>query len=165
MSEMKASDPVALQYLMTEDIYLISEEQIPQTSEDGTETNLIFNYLGENNKFMLLLIQEDSHPNLRSNELEALANILGAKRMSLKDVAIVNQRKYSTSSWKEFKTYFACSSIVLFGIDPPEVKIRTLPKNAITDFEGMQVLFTYSFSEMLNNVDKKREFWNQMKKL
>lgn len=165
MSEMKASDPVALQYLMTDDIYLIQEEPVPQASEDRAGKSPTFNYLGENNKFMLLLIQEDSHPNLHSNELEALANILGAKRMSLKDVAIVNQRKYSTSSWKEFKAYFACSSIVLFGIDPTEVKIRTLPRNAITDFEGMQVLFTYSFAEMLSNVDKKREFWNQMKKL
>jgi len=72
---------------------------------------------------------------------------------------------YGASSWKEFKAYFACSSIVLFGIDPTEIKIRTLPRNAITDFEGMQVLFTYSFAEMLSNVDKKREFWNQMKKL
>lgn len=165
MSEMKASDPVALQYLMTDDIYLINEETIPQVSEDTAANSPVFNYLGENNKFMLLLIREDSHPNLRSNELEALANILGAKRMSLKDVAIVNQRMYNTSSWKEFKAYFACSSIVLFGIDPTEIKIRTLPRNAITDFEGMQVLFTYSFAEMLSNVDKKREFWNQMKKL
>lgn len=162
---MKASDPAALQYLMTEDIYLISEEELAKTSVDSPESSPAFNYLGENNKFMLLLIQEDSHPNLRSNELEALANILGAKRMSIKDVAIVNQRKYSASSWKEFKAYFACSSIVLFGIDPQEVKIRPLPKNAITDFEGMQVLFTYSFAEMLDSVDKKREFWNQMKKL
>jgi hypothetical protein len=165
MSEMKASDPAALQYLMTEDIYLISEEELAKPSVDSPESSPSFNYLGENNKFMLLLIQEESHPNLRSNELEALANILGAKRMSIKDVAIVNQRKYSASSWKEFKAYFACSSIVLFGIDPQEVKIRPLPKNVITDFEGMQVLFTYSFAEMLNSVDKKREFWNQMKKL
>lgn len=162
---MKASDLVALQYLMTEDIYLISEKELATTSAESQDSSPAFNYLGENNKFMLLLIQEDSHPNLRSNELEALASILGAKRMSIKDVAIVNQRKYSSSTWKDFKAYFACSSIVLFGIDPQEVKIRPLPKNAITAFEGIQVLFTYSFAEMLNNVDKKREFWNQMKKL
>src|SRR5690606_211510 len=124
-----------------------------------------FNYQCENNRFMLLLIQEDSHPNFRSNELEELASILGVNRMSIKDVAIVNQRKHSSSSWKEFKAYFACSSIVLFGIDPQEVKIRPLPKNVITDFEGIKVLFTYSFAEMMNSVDKKREFWNQMKKL
>ena len=165
MSEMKASDAVALQYLMTEDIYLINEEELSTSSGERTEDGPAFDYLGENNKFMLLLIQEDGHPNLRSNELEALANILGAKRMSLKDVAIVNQRKYTSSTWKDFKDYFACSSIVLFGIDPSEIKIRTLPKNAITELEGMQVLFTYSFAEMLNNTDKKREFWNQMKKL
>lgn len=165
MSEMKASDPAALQYLMTEDIYLISEEQLSQSTEVGEENGPAFNYLGENNKFMLLLIQEDSHPNLRSNELEALGNILGAKRMSLKDVAIVNQRQYKSSTWREYKDYFACSSIVLFGIDPTEIGLRTLPKNAITDFEGMQVLFTYSFAEMLGSTDKKREFWNQMKKL
>lgn len=162
---MKASDPAALQYLMTEDIYLIGEEELAKTSLNSQESNPTFNYLGENNKFMLLLIQEDSHPNLRSNELEALANILGAKRMSIKDVAIVNQRKYTASSWKEFKDYFGCRSIVLFGVDPPELKIRPLPKNVITDYEGMQVLFTYSFAEMLSSVDKKREFWNQMKKL
>lgn len=162
---MKASDPAALQYLMTEDIYLISEEELAETSLNSQETGPSFNYLGENNKFMLLLIREDSHPNLRSNELEALANILGAKRMSIKDVAIVNQRKYTACSWKEFKGYFGCRSIVLFGVDPPDLKIRPLPKNVITDFEGMQVLFTYSFAEMMNSVDKKREFWNQMKKL
>lgn len=162
MNELKASDPLALRFLMTEDIYIVKEEK---SRSGNTEKEIVFDYLGGNNKFLLLLINDAAHTNLQSHELEALEKILVAKRMNLKDVAIVNQRKYPNTTWKELKTFFACNSIVLFGVDPASIKIRTLPRNAITDFEGMQLLSTYSFIEMEDNVDKKREFWNQMKKL
>ena len=165
MSDLKATDLSALRYLMTDDIYVVREDPQSEITNEKEEQNSTFEYLGENNKFQLLLISEQTHSNLQSKELEALQKILSAKRMSLKDIAIVNQRKYRNNGWKELKNYFACSSIVLFGIEPTAIQIRKLPLNAITDFEGMQILSTYSFTEMMANEDKKREFWNQMKKL
>lgn len=164
MNELNASNPLALRFLMTEDIFIVKEEK-SHPDDTGQEKEIVFDYLGGNNKFLLLIINDAEHANLQSRELEALEKILVAKRMNLKDVAIVNQRKYPNATWKELKSFFACSSVVLFGVDPSSIKIRPLPRNAITDFEGMQVLSTYSFVEMEDNVDKKREFWNQMKKL
>ncbi|WP_069660186.1 hypothetical protein [Arcticibacter eurypsychrophilus] len=165
MSDLKATDLSALRYLMTDDIYVVREDPLPEITNEKEEQHITFEYLGENNKFLLLLINDQTHSNLQSQELEALQKILSAKRMSLKDIAIVNQRKYPNSGWKELKNYFACSSIVLFGIEPTAIQIRKLPLNAITEFEGMQILATYSFTDMMVNEDKKREFWNQMKKL
>ncbi len=174
MTDLKTSHPLALHFLMTEDIFSVDDLQDPapavaapptEKEEDTGDTVPVFDYQGENNRYMLLLHDNPSQKLMPSGELDTLKTILLAKKMDIKDVAIVNIAQYPSATWRQLKGYFACSSIVLLGVPPGRLQINEIQQNAVTPFEGMNVLRTYSFSEMLNNNDRKRAFWNEMKKL
>jgi hypothetical protein len=169
---------------MTEDIYTIDPVrtvQPPETREKKTEAPVlkeespvsqsitevpaVYEYLGENNKYSLIIINDPSHPSMPPKELEALQNILKAKKQELKDVAILNLHKYPSATFKSLKDFFACNSLILFGINPSQIQLEQVQANQITAIQNTRILATYSFSEMLGSVDKKRMFWEEMKKL
>ncbi|HEY0054519.1 MAG TPA: hypothetical protein VGB63_04105 [Pedobacter sp.] len=169
MDALKASNPLALSFLMTEDLYSIQEEVeslveiiVPEAAK---QEPAFFEYLGENNKYILLLVNDQQHPIINPKELETLLNILKAKKQELKDVAIVNLAKHPTASFEELKNFFVCSSLVLFGINPAQIKLDGVQSNQIIKHQNTKVLATFSFAEMAANTDKKRTFWDEMKKL
>lgn len=179
MSELKAEHAIALQILMNEDLYLIdkiesfaSVSQITETvaNTDRAEpsfenTDTAFDYLGENNKYFAILVNNPAHQYMGPKELEALQSILGAKKMDLKDVAILNLHKYPQASFNAIKKFLVSNRMVLFGINPQTIQIPTVPSNQVSDYNGVKVLATYAFSEMMTDVEKKKAFWNAMKNL
>lgn len=181
MNSLKTTNPLALQYLMTEEMYAVAEdlqnpvaeispiispvvEEVKPALEVSAEPEY-FDYLGENNKYMLIIINEVAHKNMQPKQLEALLNILKAKKMELKDVAILNFNNYPGVSFAALKKFFACNAIVIFGVNPAEMKIEAVQSNQITSHQETKILATYSFDEMMADTDKKRIFWNEMKKL
>lgn len=186
MSTQTTSHPIALQLLMTEDLYLADSAELeaparpadpisvtaPSLGKEAVVAEVppkaeptFFEYLGENNKYTLVLVNELAHPIIGAKELETLTNILKGKKQEIKDVAIVNLHNYPTASFKALKEFFACNSIVFFGINPAQLGITEVQANQTTSHQSTKILATYSIAEMLSSPDKKREFWNQMKSL
>ena len=189
MSALNTTNPLALQFLMTDDLYnvineaelvnnssqelLITTVQDPQISVPEIsnipvpvlESPTYFDYVGENNKYCLILINESSQSTMPPKELEALVSILNAKKQELKDVAILNLHKYPGTTFKALKDFFACNSLILFGINPLTIALDNIQSNQIVNKDGTKILATFSFSEMMNNLDKKKMFWAEMKKL
>lgn len=176
MSELRAEHAVALQFLINEDLYLVDPlEQIvsvktaPETgktelSSPLSDTEIVaFDYLGENNKYFAILVNYEGHQYMAPKELEALQSILSAKKMELKDVALVNLNKYPAASFHQLKSFLACNRIVLFGINPQTLQLPSIASNQIGEHEGVKVLATYAFGEMMNDVEKKKAFWAVMK--
>jgi hypothetical protein len=192
MDSLKTSDLVALQLLMSDELYHIKSDvgEAPAATEvlgherekveikadvpaipaipietAKKEQYTFFDYLGENNKYTLVLVNEGSHPIIAPKELETLTNILKGKKQEIKDVAIVNLHHYPGATFEQLKTFFACNSIVTFGINPAVLGILNIPANQITTHNATKILATFTIAEMLTSVDKKRVFWEEMKKL
>ncbi|WP_207428103.1 hypothetical protein [Pedobacter sp. SYSU D00535] len=171
MSELKADHPLALQLLMSDDLYYVDEieisrppESLAQPEEKPVEQEFTgFEYLGENNKYFVLVVDEPGHKFMAPKEMEALQSILGAKKLELKDIALVNLHKYPGSSFSQLKSFFALSKLVIFGINPQHLQLPPLTLNKVTDMDGAKVLVSYSFTEMMNDVEKKKAFWAEMK--
>ena len=167
MSALKITDPLALRLLMTDDLYLI-DEQVKHSSvvaEPEPQESISFNYSGENNKYLLILVNEENSSILNAADLESLTAILTAKKLELRDVAIVNKHHYPASDFMQLKQFFSCSKLVLFGINPREIGLPDIGNNEVINHENTKVMATYSFKEMLNDIAKKRLFWNEMKQL
>ncbi len=186
MNELKSSNPLALQYLLTEDLYLVDEvagqapaadqppvkveeaplkETLPEPAKEQPAEYSSFDYLGENNKYVLLLTSDAAQKIMAPKELEALQSILGAKKMEMKDVALVNLHRYPGATFAGLKSFFVCSKVVLFGINPQQIQLPPMASNKITDFQGTKILATFSFAEMMDTLDKKKAFWTEMKGL
>ena len=203
MNALKTTDPFALNFLMTDDLYNLKSEAFlegsvsEEVSQDVLKTGEVslsapvpmikelenvavepqkvavskpeppsfYEYLGENNKYILILFNDPAQKTIDPKELGTLANILKGKKQEIKDVALVNLNNYPAATFSSLKSFFACNSLVLFGINPAQLSIDGVQSNQITSYQGVKILATFSIAEMLSNLDKKRAFWDEMKKL
>ncbi|MBU2267770.1 MAG: hypothetical protein KKB15_06585 [Bacteroidetes bacterium] len=109
MNPLQSNDFIALSLLINEEIYSVREDKdrpkVIETSNDepkeldkeiesvNEEVEKGFNYLGENNKYILIIVKEASANFLQPNDLSFLLKILVAKKLELNDVAILNLEK------------------------------------------------------------------------
>jgi hypothetical protein len=188
MSELVTNHPVALHFLMTDDLYVlkdtssISSEVKPILPEPIVAIPLpaevkpltvevkaavkepeVYNYLGENNKYILLLVNDATHKTLNSAHLETLLKITKAKGLELRDLAILNMHTHAGCTFEGLKKYFVCGKIVCFGLSPQTIGIPGITLNKPGKFNDVKILATFSLSEMDDNKQKKVEFWNVMK--
>lgn len=199
MSNLLTQNKNALQILMTEDLYILSEHEqlIPAKAEQSPDTGNLklndeqtlpvaetpvqqtevilpqkaveaqkireFSYLGENNKYFLILFNEPDHKEISSIQKETLLKIMSAKGLELRDLAVLNLSQYPGVNYNELKEFFSFNKIVLFGIDPQHISLSSQSSNQVVKLESAKILCTYSIDEMIKDTMKKREFWNVMK--
>jgi hypothetical protein len=133
--------------------------EMPVTSETTRE----FSYLGENNKYFLILFNEPNQKDISSIQKETLLKIMSAKGMELRDFAVLNLYQYPGVRFDDLKEFFSFNKIVLFGVDPQQIALSSQSANQIIKIEGAKILSTYSIDEMIKDTTKKREFWSVMK--
>ena len=177
MANLLSNNAAAIKLLMNDELYLINEN--PKLSEDISiadnqsepEKNkeasgkavTDFNYSGENNKYFLVLVEDQIHTNLKAIDKELLLNILLAKTMDLRDIALVNIQTYPNATFIELKDFFACNRLLMLGIPSDKIGLPKMKINKVEKYNDVKVFISYSLSEMQNDKHKKREFWNTLK--
>lgn len=177
MKSLITQHPNALRYLMTEDIYMLPEKSIPALlqavpgkieeihsaiKKEELQT-AGFNYIGENNRYFLILVDDKMHSQLNTAHQELLLKVMSAKGLEIRDLAIVNLAKYPEASFSELKDFFSCNKLVLFGIDPQRISLPAMAANKAIKHMDVMALASFSLEEMSSSTDKKREFWSVMK--
>jgi len=123
----------------------------------------VFSYLGENNKYILIVVKESVKEFINQDELGFLLKILAAKKWELKDIAIINTEKYSTLNFDDLKDYFACSKILTFGINLTSLNIAGAVANKTLTYKDVKVLGTWTLAQLEKDVSKKTIYWNELK--
>lgn len=139
-----------------------AKELLPQKAAEPEKTRE-FSYLGENNKYFLILFNEPNQKDISSIQKETLLKIMSAKGLELRDLAVLNLNQYPGVNYTDLKEFFSFNKIVLFGIDPIEISLASQSSNQVVKLESAKILCTYGIDEMINDTTKKREFWNVMK--
>lgn len=174
MGKLLAEDLPALRLLMSEDLYRVHEampepaREVPQSSGQeaqgqAPEEAPVFSYLGENNKYFLILVNDPGHQHLNTADREVLLKILQAKGLELRDVAILNAGKFPRVTFSQLKSFFVPSRIVFFGLSPEQFGIPALSTNIPGTHGDVKLLATYTFPEMQADINKKKAFWQIMK--
>lgn len=164
MSDLISRDPKVLALLFTEELYQISsDQQLNAQPAAAIPASSSFDYLGENNRFFLLLVDEPGQQHLDPVHLEALSKILQAKGLEPKDVAILNLYHYPDTNFAQLRSFFSCSKVCLFGIAPDRLQLPALPSNEPGVVEEVKILATFALQELLQTQHKKVAFWNAMK--
>lgn len=184
MNPLQTDHPLALSVLINEEIYVFPESavNIPEVQpakasiEESTSPDPVveeskevikvkpeFTYLGDNNKYILVIVKEPVKEFVNQEELVFLLKILAAKKWELKDIAIINIEKYSNLDFDDLKDYFACSRILTFGINPASLNITGASANKTLDFKGVKILGTWTLKQLEKDVSKKTVYWNELK--
>ena len=138
-------------------------DQIPAEKNIEKRQTTDFKYLGENNKYILIVVKEPSFDFLKHDDLGFLLKILATKKLELKDVAIINTEKHSSLNFDDLRTFFAFSKVITFGINPQMLQIEGAVANKKTSFKETQILGTWSLAILQQDEKKKAIFWDMLK--
>jgi hypothetical protein len=122
-----------------------------------------FNYMGKNLKRFLVLTH---YPNLEfidDAHLTALTNIIKRKGLEVNDIAIVNIATYPDAKYDDLQQFFKSAKVLILGKNALPVGIPTLTLNAPQSLGASSGLFSFSFGDMMDNVEYKKAFWEQVK--
>lgn len=185
------SDPAVFSFLLTEDLYPIKEispreesspQAVPQEAspriapqetfhrtapeEASPRADKLFHYLGENRRFILILVNYPEEKYLPEAEKAYLAKILSAVKLDLEDVALLNYAHYPGSKYAELKDFFAFNSLLLFGVGPNLLQIPgpVLPYH-LGLVEGVKILAADSTEVFRPDAGKKKSLWEELKKV
>jgi len=192
----KVENPVALQYLLQDELYLLGTDKalyehlqkstpqpptitaqeaevktpapapvIEQTVPEVKTQPVSFNYLGKNLKNFLILVHYPDLEFIADAHLTALQNILKRKELELHDIAILNMAGYGNSNFTEITGFFKPAKLLLLGKTAMPQGIAPLQLNKPQALDGLTTLYSFAFDEMMDSVDNKKAFWEQMKTL
>lgn len=119
-----------------------------------------FKSLGNNHKNILIVVNYPELVHLPDEELSFLTNMLAACKLSLDDVAIINQNNYKDTAYKDLLAHFQSKTVFLFEIDPLAFGLPvSFPHFQVQNVAGCIFLFAPSLEE--NRTDKlvKSKLW------
>ncbi|HEV7782707.1 MAG TPA: hypothetical protein VGO58_15640 [Chitinophagaceae bacterium] len=121
--------------------------------------------LGNNQKHILIIVKNDEAVHVPDNELGFLTGILGACKLSLADVAIVNIKE-QPASYKELTAYFKSRIVLLFAVEPAAFGLpMSFPHYQIQAFAGNSFLYSPSLKDLENDRVEKSKLWVCLKRL
>ena len=151
--------------LVETDGKLSEQENGFSLKKPGTSSNK-WKYLGENKKNILVVVNNNATVHLPDRDLSFLTNMLGACKLGLADVAIVNGNNYDEINYKEMIAQFSSRIIFLFGIEPVSFGLPvTFPHFQLQPFANATFLFTPSLEECNNDALMKSKLWVCLRRL
>lgn len=122
--------------------------------------------LGNSHKNILIVVNYPELVHLPDEELSFLTNILAACKLSLDDVAIINQNNYKDIACKDLLVHFQSKTVFLFGVDPLVFGLPvSFPHFQVQNVAGCTFLFAPSLEE--NRTDKliKSKLWVSLRSI
>ena len=126
-------------------------------------------YLGTNKKYITLVVNEKEAVYLKDESLQFLSAILGACKLNLGDVAIVNYEK-DPLSYAALKEKLSPQFLLLFDVSAKQLHLPfTIPFYQVQQYDNCQLLLAPSMETMLGNTQdaklEKSRLWLSLKKM
>ncbi len=123
-------------------------------------------FLGNNKKNILVMVNHEEIPFLTDTELNFLSQVLGACRLSLADIAIVNFHPDGSTQIQEVFHTLQPVKILLFNVDPLSIGLPiNFPWFQVQDFDRRKYLFSPSLSEIEQDKLLKQKLWASLKNM
>jgi DNA polymerase III psi subunit len=171
---MKIENPIAYSFIMQDEVYLLNKDKtvystnIVSSAESAPvlETQPVnFNYLGKHKKHFLVIVHYPDLEFINDKHLTALENIFKRLELSIDDVAILNSARHNDVTFEQLADFFKPQKLLLLGKNSLPDTTETLMLNTPQKINNCDILFSFSFDEMMDNNEYKKAFWEQMKQL
>ena len=146
-----------------EPIPVIKQAEPTAAAPEGKTHPISFNYLGRNQKSFLVLVHYPETEFIDDAHLTALTNIIKRKDLSVDDIAIVNLAKQVNIAYNELLSFFKPSKLLVLGSKALPQGVPQLLLNTPKSLGDVAGLYSFAFGEMMDNVEHKKAFWEQVK--
>jgi hypothetical protein len=143
-------------------------QQAEQSTQPATAADRKW-FLGGNLQKITLLVNESEAVFLDDASLQFLSNILGACKLNLGDVAIVNTY-HDALSYSVLKEKLQPSVLLMFGVNTQQVELPfTIPQYQIQAYDQCKILTAPALQRMLGDSQEakleKSKLWLSLKKI
>jgi DNA polymerase III psi subunit len=153
------NNKTALQQLFAgENIYLLKNE-FEIVAEDIPQEKPI-QYYQPKQKVVILLTS------LNPTDSELLGKILGAVKLDLQSVDIIELDKNQAVDLSQIFTQKSVNQLITFGIDLSKVSLDVkLTPYQILEKQGIKFIYSDSLSDIQNDIPKKKALWGSLKEM
>ena len=176
-SENSLLPPFVIASLYKDELVLIDDQKSSNAdkSKNGKavvtvaqEIQKPISYLGDNQKKVTILLQDNTAVHVADESLQFLTAILAACKLNMGDVAIVNT-VHQPVQYTQIKTELKSSTIILFDINTASIALPfEVPQYQVQQYDNCKFLFSAPLQSMLVNTDaaklEKGKLWNALKK-
>ena len=164
----------ALQQLFVgEDIYLLKDEfaeNMPSsmssqvTAKENKPSSVTpqstLQYYQPKQKVIILV------SSLNPTDSELLGKILGAVKLDLQSVDIIELDKNQEVNLSQIVTQKSVNQVIVFGIDLSKVKLdmKLIPYQIIEN-QGVKFIYSDSLTDIQNDIPKKKALWGSLKEM
>ena len=170
MSQLTTNNPIALQALLSETLFVPKEtetrlsSQAPVADDTSAVETEEFIYQGDKSTGILFILRYPDFPYFSPQAEEAFVKTIGALQLTKENVAVVNlANPHNPNDFKRIMQFFQPTKITLLGVEPISLKLPEIAHNSYMKGRVATVFHTFSFEEMFADVQKKRLFWNEFK--
>lgn len=170
MSQLTTNNPIALQALLSETLFVPKETEAHVSSQPpvADDTSAVeteeFIYQGDKSTGVLFILRYPDFPYFSPQAEEAFVKTIGALQLTKENVAVVNlANPHNPNDFKRIMQFFQPTKITLLGVEPISLKLPEIAHNSYMKGRVATVFHTFSFEEMFADVQKKRLFWNEFK--
>jgi len=137
------------------------------SDQDTTNAKAVnWKYLGDYRKSILIIVRYNDFPHLPDEQLSFLSTILGACKLDLADVAILNIANTSPASYKTIQEKFKSSFTILFGLTPEEFEMPlSFPEFQVQAFNNCTFLHTPVLEMVEGDKVLKSKLWVCLRKM
>jgi hypothetical protein len=157
-------DNIQLPPLVVADLFknvLIDLKTTEQVIQNQSNTSLA--YLGNNNKQICIVVNEEDAVYLKEDELSFLLGILAACKLSMADIALVNYTK-NKPTYTVLKEEIKATIVLLFGVAPGTIDLPlAFPFYQLQKYNNQQYLYAPHLKELMSNKEEKTKLWNSLK--
>ena len=174
ISFMNIENPLAYSFILQDDIYLLDADKraLKNREQPASETVIVtetvgpvFKYLGGHKKQYLVITHYPDADFMTPPHLTALENTLKRLGNQLDDIAIFNLARHPNAEFRQIVDFFEPQKMLILGKYALPSAISKIDPNKPQPVNNILTLFTFSFGEMMESVENKKEFWEAMKQL
>lgn len=122
-------------------------------------------YLGNHQKNILVVVSHQSIPFLPDNELNFLTTVFAACKLSIADIAIINNNVTDVTQLQNIINETA-KNILLFGVEPLSIGMPiNFPQFQLQQFNKRIYLHAPALSQIENDKGLKAKLWSALKVL
>ena len=129
------------------------------------EEKVMFNYLGKNQRQILILVNDAQNQVSTEQGRELLRKLVKAIELTANDFALLNFANHSSANYTTLNSYFSSKVMFVFGVTPAQLGLGDFPQNSLVHHESTRLIFSSDLHTLDGDPQAKKTLWGSLKQL
>jgi DNA polymerase III psi subunit len=149
----------------TVDNTVLKTVQIEDQIKTSASAVIDFQYIGANERNILILVNDAMYPVSSLQGRELLGKILKAIKLDRNDCALVNYAAYDGARFQQLQEFFNPQYVFAFGVSPEQLKLPALSSNTIVVQNGANLIFSSNLDTLSEDMNTKKLLWASLQQI